>query len=221
VSDATGAHAGASAVVFDMDGVLVDSGAHHRAAWCALLEELGRVPQHEFWRLTIGRPVEEAVCQLLGVTLGGDEARRLARRKHEHYRRLASRGTAAVPGAPAFVAGLRRRGVPCAVATSAFRADAVRLLGDIGVGPYLHALVAAEDVARGKPDPEVYLRAAAALGVPAEQCLVFEDALVGVTAARAAGMRVIGVSTAHAEGELMAAGAVRAVASFEALAWPV
>jgi HAD superfamily hydrolase (TIGR01509 family) len=141
--------------------------------------------------------------------------------RQDHDRHLASRGTAAVPGACEFVVRVKRAGVPCAVATSASRADAVPLLGDIRVAPYLRAIVAAEDVARGKPVPEVYLRAAAALGVPAGRCLVFEDALVGVTAARAAGMRAIGVSTAHTAGELVAAGAVRAVPGFEALAWPV
>ena len=77
------------------------------------------------------------------------------------------------------------------------------------------AVVTAEDVVRGKPDPEVYVRAAGAIGVAPRACLVFEDAVVGVQAAREAGMRVIGVTTAHSGDELSAAGAERAIADFD------
>src|SRR5262249_8286242 len=81
------------AVIFDMDGVLVDSGAHHREAWQALLDELGVVPaERDYWRLTIGRPSVEAVPLLLGRAMSWAEAQRLAARKQEHYRRLAAAG---------------------------------------------------------------------------------------------------------------------------------
>jgi len=80
----------ARGAIFDMDGVLVDSGAHHRAAWRALLDELGERPAHdEPWRLTIGRPGAEAVPLLLGRRVAEGEARALARRKRAHYVRLA------------------------------------------------------------------------------------------------------------------------------------
>jgi len=205
-----------------MDGVLVDSGAHHRQAWRALLDELGVVPpQPEFWRLTIGRPSVEAVPLLLGRETPYPEAHRLAARKHDHYRRLSREGPPAVRGVVAFVDDLGARSVPCAVATSAARYDADRLLRGAGLRDRFAVIVTAEDVRRGKPDPEVYLLAARGLGVPAAHCLVFEDAVVGVRAARSAGMRVIGVSTAHTETELRAAGAERAIEHFEGLAWPM
>src|SRR5882724_6689896 len=82
----------ASAVIFDMDGVLIDSGAHHRDAWRLLLGELGLVPAVDFWRRTIGRPAEEAVPLLLDRPVPAAEAAALARRKREHYTRLAARG---------------------------------------------------------------------------------------------------------------------------------
>src|SRR3990167_8592581 len=97
----------ARGAIFDMDGVLVDSGAHHRAAWRALLDELGERPAHdEPWRLTIGRPGAEAVPLLLGRRVAEGEARALARRKRAHYVRLARAGVVAIPGAPAFVEAL-------------------------------------------------------------------------------------------------------------------
>lgn len=209
------------AVIFDMDGVLIDSGAHHRAAWRALLDELGVVPAApDYWRLTIGRPSVEAVPLLLGRETPWAEAQRLAARKQEHYRRLASEGPALVRGVAAFVGELAARGVPRAVATSASRHDVETLLARARLLDRFAVVVAAEDVRWGKPDPEVYVLAARRLGVAPERCLVFEDALVGVQAARGAGMRTIGVCTAHTESELRAAGAERAVEDFEGLSWP-
>jgi HAD superfamily hydrolase (TIGR01509 family) len=211
----------AGAVIFDMDGVLLDSGVHHRDAWRRLLEDLGTVPAPDFWRCTIGRPAEEAVGLLLGRALAPTEAAELARRKREYYARLVARGMLPVPGAPAFVATLARRGVPRAVATSATRDDVESLLRQIGVREHFEVVVTADDVRWGKPNPEVYLRAAAGLGQSPKSCLVFEDAVVGVHAACNAGMRVIGVTTAHTARELLAAGAERAIADFEGFAWPV
>ena len=212
---------GASAVIFDMDGVLLDSGAHHRDAWRQLLVDLGVDPAPDFWRRTIGRPAEEAVVHLLDRAVLPAEAAALARRKREHYARLAARGMLPVAGAPAFVGMLASEGVPRAVATSASRHDVEALLTEIGVRRHFEVIVTADDVRRGKPDPEVYLRAAAGLGLPPAGCLVFEDSVVGVHAARTAGMRVIGLATAHSVHELLAAGAERAIASFEGFAWPV
>jgi beta-phosphoglucomutase family hydrolase len=210
----------ARAVVFDMDGVLVDSGAHHRDAWRATFRDLGVTPPPEFWRITIGRPADEAVALLVdGVDRA--EARRLAEVKRDHYTRLARRGTVPVAGIPAFVDALARDRVPRAVATSATRRDLERVLDALGLRPRFDVVVTADDVRWGKPHPEVYLKAAAGLAVDPSACVVFEDAVVGVQAARAAGMRVIGVTSAHTSDELVRAGAERAVADFEDVQWPV
>jgi beta-phosphoglucomutase len=208
------------AVVFDMDGVLIDSGVHHRDAWVAACHDCDVTAPPDFWRLTIGRAAEEAAARLMP---DGDSAdhRRLADLKRAHYVRLARRGLMPIRGAPAFVESLVREEVPRAIATSAARADLDRLLGLLDLRRYFDVVVAAEDVRRGKPDPEVYLAAAAGLGADPAACLVFEDAVVGVQAARAAGMRVIGITTAHTAAELVAAGAERAAIDFEEMTWPV
>jgi HAD superfamily hydrolase (TIGR01509 family) len=208
-----------SVCIFDMDGVLIDSGAHHRKAWRALLAELGVDAGPDFWRVTIGRPAEEAVPLLLGRSLEFAEARRLALRKRELYASFSAEGLSAVPGVLPFVAALARLDVPRAVGTSATRGDAVSLLGALGLLPYFDVMVTADDVALGKPDPAVYLESARRLGAPPGVCLVFEDSLVGVEAARRAGMRAIGVTTAHTAGELRGAGAEGAIADFEGLEW--
>ena len=211
----------ADAAIFDMDGVLIDSGAHHRAAWSALLEELGEEPAHpEPWRVTIGRPSEEAVPLLLGRRVPDHEIYRLARRKRDLYIDFARNGLVPVPGAREFVGRLAERGVARAVGTSASRYDVDRLLHAVGLGRAFSVIVTADDVSRGKPDPEVYELAAARLRIPASSCVVFEDSLVGVEAARRAGMRVVGVTTAHSAAEMRGAGVERAIADFEGLDWP-
>jgi HAD superfamily hydrolase (TIGR01509 family) len=209
-----------SAAIFDMDGVLIDSGVHHRAAWQALLSELGEEPAHpEYWRLTIGRPSEEALPLLLGRLVSDHEARRLARRKRDLYSDLSRGGVVPVPGVREFVAALSRLRVPRAVGTSASRLDLDRLLVTVGLRRHFDVIVTADDVTLGKPDPEVYELAAARLRVQPDSCIVFEDSLVGVEAARRAGMRAIGVTTAHSETELREAGAERAITDFEGLEW--
>lgn len=209
------------AVVFDMDGVLIDSGAHHRDAWRATLADLGVAPAPDFWRLTIGRPSEEAVELLLGRRVPDGEAFRLARLKHDHYARFVRRGLVPIAGAVQFLAALAHADVPRAVGTSASRYDTERLLSKLGLRRHFEVIVTADDVRRGKPDPEVYLQAAEALAVPPDACVVFEDSVVGVHAARAAGMRAIGLTTAHSAAELGAAGAERSIADFEGLSWPL
>jgi HAD superfamily hydrolase (TIGR01509 family) len=203
-----------------MDGVLIDSGAHHRQAWRALLAELGTEPAHpDHWRLTIGRPSEEAIPLLLGRRMSGAEARRLARRKRDLYQEQTQIGLEPVPGVPEFLASLARLGVPRAVGTSASRWDAERLLDDLGILRHFDVVVTSDDVMLGKPDPEVWTQAARRLRVAPTTCVVFEDALVGVQAARTAGMRAIGVTTAHTEAELVAAGAERTIPDFQGLEW--
>ncbi len=204
-----------------MDGVLVDSGAHHRAAWRAMLAEIGVEPADDFWRLTIGRPAEEAVPLVLGADVSPEDAWRLASRKRDHYVRLARRGVQAVSGVAAFVGTLARSGVPCAVATSASRNDVARLLAALGIAGHFRTIVTAEDVRLGKPDPEVFVLAAHELAIHPARCLVFEDSVVGVHAACAAGMTVVGVTTAYTDAELRTAGAMRTIASFEGLGWPL
>lgn len=213
-------HARPQAVIFDMDGVLVDSGAYHRAAWRALLQELGAEPQdREFWRLTIGRPVEEALPVLLGRPLSAQEIARYSKRKTDIYHQLADGRFPPVPGAVAFVRRLERQNVPRALATSASPRSVAAVLGDLGLAAQFPVVVTADDVERGKPDPEVYLAAALQLNVSPRHCVVFEDSLVGIEAALRAGMLPIGLTTAHTEPELRKAGATRVLPDFEGLTW--
>lgn len=211
---------GRRAALFDMDGVLVDNKLFHREAWRRLAREEGfALTDPEFWRQAIGRPVEEAVPLVLGRPVPAAEAMRLAQRKTALYHELADGHAAPVAGVVEFVRALAAAGVPRALATSAVAESATRILEGLGLAAAFPVQVTAGQVVRGKPDPEVYLTAAARLGVPPAACVVFEDAVVGVEAARRAGMAVVGLTTAHADAELRDAGAIWTAPDFTGLAW--
>lgn len=183
-------------VIFDLDGVITDTAELHFQSWLELCAELG---------LAFDRAANEALRGLgrmesLRIVLGpGWDARdeagrlRLAARKNELYlARVAGLGPAdLLPGIEPLLRELRAAGVRTAVASSSRNARPV--LAQLGVAGLFDAIVDGNDAPRSKPDPQVFARAAAALGLPPAQCVAIEDAAAGVAAARAAGMRVVGI----------------------------
>jgi HAD superfamily hydrolase (TIGR01509 family) len=205
-----------------MDGVLVDSRSAHRAAWAQLVEELGEgARQEDAWSLSIGRRAEEALRLILGRRVSEVEVQRLAVRKRALYALNVQQGMVmAVSGVVSFVNRLIEQQVLVGIATSAQLADVDQVLPLVGLQGLFHVIVGAEHVRRGKPDPEVYVLARQRLGVGAGACIVFEDSVVGIQGATAAGMRAIGVTTSYSDGELRLAGAMWTVADFSDVEWP-
>jgi beta-phosphoglucomutase len=186
------------AVIWDLDGTLVDSRAYHWRAWRETLAALGYSLTYEQFLATFGWRNEEILRQLLGPDLPEEAVARIAAAKERRYRELVqSEGLTLLPGARLWLERLHRAGWRQALATSAPRQNVETILAVLGISAYFQATVCAEDVQRGKPDPEIFLRAAARLGVPPARCVVVEDAPAGVEAARRAGMRVVGVLTSH------------------------
>lgn len=208
----------ARAVVLDMDGTMVDNVAYHTRAWLELARSLGTSHEAElFEREMAGRKNEEILPVVLGRPLSDEEIAKLAREKEERYRALYAPHVAPLAGLDTFLARLRDAGVKCAVASSAPAENRAFVLDSLGLRGAFACIVGAEDVARGKPHPDIFLAAARGLDVPAESCVVFEDASNGIRAARAAGMRAAGVTTTHPAEELLEAGAEWTMPSFEVL----
>ena len=186
------------AAVFDWDGVIVDSSSAHEASWERLARECGHVlPEGHFLR-GFGMKNEEIIADLLGWSRNAAEIARLSARKEEMFREVVREagGIEPLPGVREWMERLDRQDVPRAIASSTHRANIDLILGLIGLGGF-RAIVTAEDVERGKPAPDVFLAAASRMGVPPASCVVFEDTPVGLEAARAAGMRAVGVATTH------------------------
>lgn len=187
-----------AAAIFDWDGVVVDSSGYHRRSWERLARQEGRGLPEGYFEESFGMRNEAIIPDVLGWSREAGQVRRLSARKEELYRRIiAEEGIRPLPGAQDLLEGLRRRGVPRAVGSSTERANINCALSAMGMEGRFETIVAGEDVRRGKPHPEVFTRAAALLGARPERCVVFEDAPVGIEAAGAAGMKVIGVATTH------------------------
>ncbi|MCX7818392.1 MAG: HAD family phosphatase [Kiritimatiellae bacterium] len=191
--------------IFDWDGVLVDSSAHHERSWELLAAETGhRLPPGHFQR-GFGMKNEQIIPELLGWTWDPAEIRRLSLRKEELFRAsVRDRGIAPLPGVREWLKLLDEGGIPRAIASSTHRENIETLLRVTGLDGF-QTIVAAEDVERGKPAPDVFLCAAERMHLRPQCCVVFEDAPVGIRAARAAGMSVIAVTTTHPRAALSGA----------------
>ncbi len=192
--------------IFDWDGVIVDSSRQHEAAWERTAHEENRPLPPGYFRRSFGMRNENVIPELLHWTTDPAEIRRLSLRKEEFFRQIIRSGPLEpLPGVRELLSELQKAGIPCAVASSTPRANIECVIETLGVRPFFRALVCGEDVTHGKPDPEVFLLAAARLGAPPARCVVFEDAHVGIEAGRKAGMRVVGVATTHAADTLRGA----------------
>jgi beta-phosphoglucomutase len=183
-----------SAVLWDLDGTLVDSEEYHWRAWKETLDRAGVSITYQDFLASFGQRNDAILTGWLGESVSAECIRQLGDSKEERYRELARReGLTPLPGAAEWVERLNREGWPQAIASSAPRANVETVLDVLHFGPLIQATVAAEDVRNGKPAPDVFLTAAARLGADAPNCIVVEDAKAGVEAARRAGMRSIGV----------------------------
>jgi beta-phosphoglucomutase family hydrolase len=195
------------AVLWDLDGVLVDTARFHYEAWRQLLGELGRSLSEEEFRHTFGLRNDLILRDMLGK-VPAEEVERLSERKESFFRRHAAGRVTPLPGAVELVRRARDGGRRMALVTSTPRANIDFVLEQVGLADTFDTIVAAEDVSRGKPDPEGFLLAAQRLGVAPQRCLVIEDAPGGIEAARRAGMRSLAVTTTQPRQDLAAADAV-------------
>ncbi len=206
------------AVLWDMDGTLVDTAELHFEAWVRLCDTLGRPFTRDDFKATFGRRNPDIFPYLFPTGMSEAEAARQAEIKESMYRTATrERGVELLPGARSLMSGLAQAGALQAIGSSAPRGNLELILELTGVGHLLGACVGMEDTRRGKPDPEVFLEGARRLGVEPTRCLVLEDAVAGIEAATAAGMRSIGVTFVahHSEASLKAAGAARVVNSLD------
>ena len=190
------------ALIFDMDGTLVHNMHFHRRAWTSFLNQHGfGLTEEEFEQQNYGTALE-IIRRFFGEALPAAEVQRLAQEKEALYRQQYGPHLRALPGLREFLTVARAQGLRLALATAADAPNIDFTLDGLQLRPYFDAIIGAEQVRRGKPDPEVFLLAAAALGVAPAECLVFEDSMTGIEAARRAGMATVGLATTHVAPEL-------------------
>jgi len=201
------------AVVFDMDGVLIDSHPAHLAAWGEFLRSAGKqVFDDELSFVLEGRTRSEILRHFLGP-LPDRELEQYGRRKDEIFRALEHRINL-IPGVLEFVRDLNRQGIVSAVATSASEIRTFSTIERMGMAEFFEVVVTASDVSRGKPDPMVYQLACERLGITPCHALAFDDAPGGILAAKSAGLRCVGVSSNGLAPQLLDAGAEQIIRDF-------
>ena len=184
------------AFIFDMDGTIVDNMAFHTRSWLEFFARRGKEYEAEaFFRETAGAQGREILRERLGADITDEEIAELAAEKDALYREMYGPHRRAIQGFDDFVTRADERGVALAVATSAPPKNIVFTLDELDLRRHFAAVVGAADVKQGKPHPDVFLKAAEQLGADPADCIVFEDAPLGVEAARRAGMRAVVITS--------------------------
>lgn len=190
-------------VLFDWDGVVVDSSKSHEESWEWLAQEEGLPLPKDHFLKGFGKKNEWIIPNLLNWTQQKEEIHRLSLKKEYLYREVLKKtGLQALPGVEKLLENLVQNKVPCIVATSSHKKNIEVSLDLLGFHKYFQGIISSEDVSLGKPDPEVFAKAANKIEVPVERCVVFEDSYAGIEAGKKGGMWVAGVATTHSMHEL-------------------
>ncbi len=190
----------ARAVVWDVDGTILDSADYHLRSWQEILAVEGFPLTREQFFASFGQWNDTVLRGYFGADFPDHEVVRIADAKEARYRvLLLEGGVRALPGVERWLRQLKDHGWRQAIASSAPRQNVEAIVEALGIAEFFDAIVSAEDVQRGKPDPQVFLTAAEKLAVPPSRCIVVEDAPAGIEGARRAGMRTIGVLSTQSE----------------------
>lgn len=209
---------GYNAVLFDLDGVVIDSNPEIIAFWKGVAADYGVILQEsDFIQYIYGCPARETLSKLFS-NLNSKELERVYAGLVTHEMNLKYRE---IPGATAFLRALRENGVPTALVTSGELWKVREVFAQLGIAGLFTVLVTAEDIQNGKPNPECYRLAVERLGLTPEKCLVFEDAVSGVRAAVDAGANCIGLQQPECAELLLRAGALRVIPNFTVLNYQI
>ncbi len=206
------------ALIFDMDGTMIDSMPFHARSWVGFAERHGlTIEVDELLRRTTGRTGAECMELLFGRAMNPKECWELVHQKEEIYRALFAPVFAEVPGFKAFSADAIGRGLRVGVGTAGDKHNIAFAFSHLGMDPMPHAVVGGDEGLPGKPEPAIFLEAARRIGAAPEACIVFEDAPFGIEAARRAGMRAVAVCTSHTAEQLAGPHVVASVRSYHEL----
>ena len=188
-------------IIFDMDGTMVDNMMVHHRAWQQKLSELGLELSLDEVKEKIHGINEEILGRLFGDRFTPEQRRRISWEKEAAYREIFLPELRLIPGLPLFLEKIRSAGIPMAVGTAAPPENVDFVMDHLNLRSYFTGVFHAGTVSRGKPDPEIFEKAAASMGLAASECLIFEDSVTGAEAARRADARAVILTTTHAREE--------------------
>ena len=180
-----------------MDGVIADTSLYHLQAWQEVLMARGVYYTEEDFRKSFGQRNEEIIRSVLGEEISQDQIDVIASEKEESFRRIVRPNIKSLPGVIRLMEELIEHDFKMALASSTPMENIKLLTQSLGIDKSFHSVISAEDVTEGKPNPQVFLLAAQRLGVEPRNCVVIEDAVAGVMAAKKAGMYCLAVTNTH------------------------
>lgn len=201
-------------VIFDWDGVVINSARLHEKSWELLAAELElKLPPNHF-KLGFGKTNEIIIPKILKWSHKKVEINRWGKRKEELYRELADvERIPILDGIREFLLSLKIKKIPCAIGTSTEKENLTLAFSQLDIGHFFDGSICAEDVSEGKPNPEVFLKAAKIIGQKPGNCVVLEDSTHGIEAAKAGGMKALGLTTTKSKSELISSGADQVVSN--------
>ncbi len=202
-----------AAVIWDMDGVLADTAPHHLLAWQETFAKRGINFTEADFKRGFGIRNDAIIKNTLGEQVTPEEIEAIAREKEATFRRIIGKDIKPLPGALELVKALDEGGIRMAIASSTTIENIHLIVGSLGIADYFKAVITGHDVTEGKPSPQVFLLAAQRIGAEPKNCIVIEDAVAGVKAAKSAGMYCVAVSNSHPQEKLKQADLI--VASLE------
>lgn len=194
---------GKMAVIFDMDGVIVDSAPHHFSAWQKVWQRRGVPYSYADFKHNFGQRSDLQVRYIVGNKLSQDEVKTIVAEKDILLREILKDNMRALPGAVELIKSLNEYGVKLALGSSSPKETVYLVAETLGVEKYFDAIVCGSEVREGKPNPQIFLLSAKRINVEPWKCMVVEDAVVGITAAKRGGMYVLAVTNTHPRESLM------------------
>jgi len=192
-----------SALIFDMDGTMIDSMGYHAQSWLLFAQQHGlSIDLDDLMRRTTGRTGAECMRELFQKDIGNDEAWALIAEKEQLYRNMFGPVFAEVAGFKAFYAQALAHGLTLGVGTAGDKHNIAFAMGHLALPTPPRAIVGGDEGLPGKPEPAIFLEVAKRMAVRAQDCIVFEDAPFGIEAARRAGMRAVAICTSHSAAQL-------------------
>ncbi|MEE8618797.1 MAG: HAD family phosphatase [Dehalococcoidales bacterium] len=193
------------AVIWDMDGVIADTALYHFQAWQEVFQKRGINFTEEDFKHNFGQRNDSIIRYAIGKNVLPGEVDVIANEKEENYRQRVAQNIKSLPGAIELIASLKEHGVKMAIASSAPMENIQLVTRGLAVDNYFHVIVWGREVTEGKPSPQAFLLASKRLEVEPKNCVVIEDAVAGVTAAKRAGMKCLAVTNSHPKKSLMEA----------------
>ena len=185
------------AVLWDLDGVIADTADYHYRAWEDIFKEKGVTFTREDFMRHFGQRHDTIIRFALGGNIPPDEFEVITERKQQEYRRLVAKNIKPLPGAIELIKSLNNYHIKTAIASSAPLENVEIIIRGLGIEACFQAIACGTEVPEGKPSPQIFLRAAQKLVVEPGNCLVIEDAIAGVAAAKRAGMKCVAVTNSH------------------------